>query len=225
MMEETTKKGEFISIDFIARIKGSDKIFDLTDADVAKKEGIYQENKEYKPLIVCLGAGHLLKGLDRALTDAEIKKQLEVEVLPEDAFGKRNSKLIKLTNIKQFKDKGVTPVPGLQLGIDGALATIRSVSGGRVIIDFNHPLAGRTLLYDVKIIKKITDTKEKIAGLIHLLTELNESDYSLDVTDKEIKVDIKKDMPKDVLETVKKQITKFIPESKKKEIKITTKTK
>ena len=62
-MAETTKKGDFIAIDFIARIKGSNKIFDLTKQDIAKKEGIYQENKEYRPLVVCLGAGHLLKGL------------------------------------------------------------------------------------------------------------------------------------------------------------------
>ena len=224
-MAETTKKGDFIAIDFIARIKGSNKIFDLTKQDIAKKEGIYQENKEYRPLVVCLGAGHLLKGLDKALTGAELNKQLEIEVLPEDAFGKRNSKLIKLTSLKQFKDKGVTPVPGLQLGIDGAIATIRSVSGGRVIIDFNHPLAGRTLLYDVKIVKKITDTKEKISGLIHLLTELKESDYSLNITDKEIKIDIKKDMPKDAVEIIKKHVTKFVKESEKKDIKITTKTK
>ena len=224
-MAETTKKGDFIAIDFIARIKGSNKIFDLTKQDIAKKEGIYQENKEYRPLVVCLGAGHLLKGLDKALTGAEINKQLEIEVLPEDAFGKRNSKLIKLTSLKQFKDKGVTPVPGLQLGIDGAIATIRSVSGGRVIIDFNHPLAGRTLLYDVKIVKKITDTKEKISGLIHLITELKESDYSLNITDKEIKIDIKKDMPKDAVEIIKKHVTKFVKESEKKDIKITTKTK
>lgn len=224
-MAEKVHAGDFIELDFIARIKSSNKIFDLTKRDVAKKEGIFQEDREYKPLVVCLGAGHLLKGLDRALEAREIGKEINIEVQPEDAFGRKNPKLMQLTTTKQFKDKGVTPVPGLQLAIDGAIATIRSVSGGRVIIDFNHPLAGKTLKYWVKINKKVTDTEQKIASIVSLLTGLGEADYSINITDKNINIDIQKDTPKETLEAIKKQIINFIPEVSKKELKINIKVK
>jgi len=215
------EKGDFIEIDFVARVKGSNKIFDLTRADIAKKEGIFDEKRKYKPLVVCLGAGHLLKGLDMELTKAEVGKEIEVEVKPEDAFGRRNPKLIQLTTLKQFKDKGITPVPGLQLSIDGALATIRSVSGGRVIIDFNHPLAGRILHYQVKVNKKITDAKEKVSGIIDLL--IGDSDYSVKISEKEVNIEFDKDIQKQTQEVITKQITELIPELKGKEIKIQTK--
>lgn len=213
--------GDFVELDFIARIKGNNKIFDLTKKDVAKKEGIFQENRKYKPLIVCLGSGHLLKGLDKALEGKEVGKTYEVEVLPEEGFGKRNPKLIQISTLKQFKDKGISPVPGMQLAIDGALATIRSVSGGRVIIDFNHPLAGRTLLYTVSINRKITDTDEKISAIISLLTELEPKDYSINLSNnKQITIILKKDTPKSLLDIIKRQISNLIPETKDKEIKI-----
>ena len=52
--------------------------------------------------------------------------------------------------------------------LDGLIGTIRSVSGGRTIIDFNHPLAGRNLTYEIKINKIITKPEEQLQGFIHL---------------------------------------------------------
>jgi len=224
-MAEKAKKGDFIEIDYVARIKGTNSIFDLTRADVAKKEGIFNEGKKYKPLIVCLGAGHLLRGLDKGLEGKEVGKELLLEIDPEDAFGRRNPKLIQLTTLKQFKDKGVNPVPGLQLAIDGALATIRSVSGGRVIIDFNHPLAGKTLIYQIKINRIVTDAKEKISGLVSLLLDLDPKDCLIKIDEKEINIEIKKNVPKELLEKLKKQIKNLIPEVGKKKVEIQIKTK
>jgi len=219
-MGEKVSKGDFIEIDFIARIKGSNRIFDLTKEDIAKKEGIYQKNRKYKPLIVCLGSGHLLKGLDNFLQGKEVGEELEVDIPPEDAFGKRNPRLIQLSTLKQFKEKGVTPVPGLQLVIDGALATVRSVSGGRVIIDFNHPLAGRTLHYWVKINRKVTDFKEKICAILNLIADIDCKDCKIEASEKEIKIALKNELPSQTIEVIKKQIKELISESKNKEIKI-----
>ena len=47
------------------------------------------------------------------------------------------------------------------------MATIRSVGAGRVLLDFNPPLAGKTLVYDVTVNKKLENSKEKIFALIH----------------------------------------------------------
>ncbi|MBD3262845.1 peptidylprolyl isomerase [Candidatus Woesearchaeota archaeon] len=217
-MVKKVKKGDFIQIDFIAKVKGSNQIFDVTNADLAKKEGAYQENRTYKPLVVCLGAGHLLKGVDKQLTGKEIGKEYEFNVSPEQGFGHRNPKHIKLTSLTQFKKKGINPIPGQRLAIDGAVASIRSVTGGRVIIDFNHPLAGRTLHYKIKINKKVTDTKEKISGIISLLTKLEDSDYTITISDKEIKINLKKEMPENMRELVKKQVEDLVSEAKSKKV-------
>ena len=53
----------------------------------------------------------------------------------------------------------------MTLQLDHALARVMSVTGGRVLVDFNNPLAGKEIDYEFKIIKKITDETEKINAL------------------------------------------------------------
>ena len=55
----------------------------------------------------------------------------------------------------------------MQLEYDGKLATVRTIGSGRVQLDFNPPLAGKTLVYEVTVEKKLKTTSEKIAALIH----------------------------------------------------------
>lgn len=216
-MENKLKRNDFVEIDFIGKIKSSGQIFDLTKEDVAKKEGIYDKNQSYKPMIICLGEGQLLQGIDSAIEGKEVGQEFEVELQPEKAFGQRNPKLIQLTTLKIFKDKKVTPMPGLQLTIDGVLATIRSVSGGRVVLDFNHPLAGKSLVYHIKINRQITDAKEKLESLCY---QILHTEAKIKVEDAKVEVEIKNlDKFKDnVLEQFKAYAKKLIPELDKKEI-------
>jgi FKBP-type peptidyl-prolyl cis-trans isomerase 2 len=150
------------------------------------------------------------------LDGKEIGKEYTFEVLPEEAFGKRNSKLIQLAPTSFFQKKRINPVPGLQLAVDDALATVRSVSAGRVILDFNHPLAGRTLAYWVKVTRKITKEDEKIKGLVELLLGL---DAKITIGEKEDIIEIKGKLGDKVLERVTKQIKELVPEASKKEVK------
>ncbi len=53
----------------------------------------------------------------------------------------------------------------MQVNIDGNIATVKSVSSGRVVVDLNHPLAGETLLYDIKVIDKLEADPERIKAL------------------------------------------------------------
>jgi hypothetical protein len=60
----------------------------------------------------------------------------------------------------------VTPVPGATFEVEGRIARIQSVSGGRVRVDLNHPLAGKELEYKVKVVSEATKEKDKIACLM-----------------------------------------------------------
>ena len=68
-----------------------------------------------------------------------------------------------------FPKKKIKPFPGLQLDFDGALGTIRTVSGGRVVVDFNHPLAGRDVVYELKVRRMLSDDREKLKVLLMLI--------------------------------------------------------
>ena len=150
------KKGKFIEIEYTGLIKGSDIVFDRSN--IEDKKGV----------IICLGGNSLLPGLEAKLEDKEVNKEYNLDLNLDEAFGKKDPKLIKIIQTKVFISKKINPIPGLQVNVDGALATIRSVSGGRCVVDFNHPLAGRNLTYNIKIIRIINDNKEKVESILNL---------------------------------------------------------
>jgi len=211
----TITNGDFIEFDFIGRIKATGQIFDLTLGDVAKKENVFDEHREYKPTVAVVGAGMLIKGFDKAIEGKEIKKEYEFDVAVEDAFGQRNPKLVQLTNLNKFKE--FRPIVGMQVNVDGVLATVRSVSGGRVTLDFNHPLAGRELHYWVKITRKIADLKEKISALAKIMS-LDASNVSVEEKKVTIKGKEIDKLDKHATEHLGEQIRKLIPEIKDREI-------
>ena len=158
-------KGDFIEIDYIGRLKDNNEIFDLTNKDDAKKNNIYNDKFKYGSKIICVGNSILVNGLDEFLIGKECK-EYKIELLAEKAFGKKDPKLIKLVSISMFNKQKIKPFPGLQLNFDGMLGTVKTVSGGRVIVDFNHPLAGREVIYDIKIKRIVNEDKEKIDSLL-----------------------------------------------------------
>jgi len=88
---------------------------------------------------------------------------------PENAFGNRDSKLIQLIPMKIFREQRLNPIPGVMFNFDGRVAKVLSVSGGRVIADFNNPIAGKSVVYEVNILRKVDDENEKVRSLMDFL--------------------------------------------------------
>lgn len=165
----TIKKGDFIEIDYIGKIKETGDIFDVTNADIAKKHNIYNPKAHYHSQIICIGEKQVVSGLDDSFVSKEEKKTFTVELPPERAFGKKEAKLLQLVPLVTFHKQQINPYPGLQLNLNGMMGIVRTVSGGRVIVDFNHPLAGRNVVYEVTIKRLVTKDEEKLHGVLHTL--------------------------------------------------------
>lgn len=161
------KKRDFILIDYSTKINETGEIFDTTILDEATKSGIFKENTVYEPMLVVVGERWVLKALDDSLIGLKIGKPATVEIFPEDGFGLRDPNKIKLIPIRKFKGQKTSPFPGAQIEIDGKLGTIRAVGAGRVQVDFNLPLAGKTLIYNLTIKKILKKKLDKINALIH----------------------------------------------------------
>ena len=170
------QKGDFILIDYVAKVKETNEVFDTTKEDVAKKEHLHKEGQIHEPELVVVGEGWVLKALDDALTTLELNKPSTVEISPEKGFGQRDPEKIKRVPIKQLYAKEINPVVGARIEYQGKNATIRSIGAGRVLLDFNAPLAGRTLIYDVTITNKLDKIPEKIGALVHRRVPVVEQD-------------------------------------------------
>jgi len=116
--------------------------------------------------LVVVGKGHVIKGLDEALEGMSLGEEKKIEITPEKAFGARDPNLVKILPIAEFRKRDMDPFPGMVVDLDGSRAIVKSVSGGRVMIDLNHALAGEKLLYEVKIVEKLETLESKIKALL-----------------------------------------------------------
>jgi FKBP-type peptidyl-prolyl cis-trans isomerase 2 len=202
------KRYDFVEIEYSGRIKEDGTIFDTTQEKVAKESNIYNKNADYGPLVICVGGNHLLKGLENQLIGKETEKEYAFEISPENAFGRKDAKFIQLIPISKFRQQNIQPVPGLQLNIDGVFGVIKTVSGGRCLVDFNHPLAGKDLVYNVKINRIVDDTKDKLKALIK--THLHIKDADIELKDNSAYIKLKQNISKQNQEGFKKIVEKTI---------------
>jgi FKBP-type peptidyl-prolyl cis-trans isomerase 2 len=158
--------GDFVEIDYVGRVKLTQEIFDLTSEETARREKVYSPNSPYGPALIVIGSTMVIKGVMKELEKMEVGEERSFEVAPSEGFGLRNPGLIKIVPMSKFIENKINPVPGVYFNIDGLQAKVQSVSGGRVRVDFNNPLAGKALTYNVKILRKIEDAKEKIETLL-----------------------------------------------------------
>jgi peptidylprolyl isomerase len=167
VVEMSFEKGDFLLVEYTAKVKETGEVFDTTIEDVAKKERLHKEGEIYEPKLIVAGEGWVLKALDDSLLSTELNKPATIEIPPEKAFGPRDPNMLKMVPLRRLRDKGVTPQIGMRVEYEKKPATIRTVGAGRVTLDFNPPLAGKTLVYDVTVKRKLEKRKEKILELIH----------------------------------------------------------
>ena len=153
---EKTKKKDFVEIKYTGYTNG--QIFDSNIEEDLKK--INPDDKPLK-IIIAVGEKMLVQGLDNALEGKELDKEYEVEVGPKEGFGERDRNLVKTIPLKVFVEKQLNPKPGMVFVFDNQIAKVITISGARVITDFNNPLAGKVLKYKFKIVRRIDDDKEK----------------------------------------------------------------
>ena len=161
------QKSDFILIDYVGKVKETGEVFDTTSEETAKKEHLFKEGDIYESKLVVIGEGWVIKALDESLAGMEVGKPSVVEISPDKAFGDRDPEKVKRVPLKQLLAKEITPTLGARIEYGGKTATIRAVGAGRVLLDFNPSLAGKTLIYDVTVKKKLEALEEKVGALIH----------------------------------------------------------
>jgi FKBP-type peptidyl-prolyl cis-trans isomerase SlpA len=127
---------------------------------VALENGVEIDNtRGYpEPVNLVIGDGNLLEGFEKALLGLRAGDRRTVHLPPEDAFGPWNPDNIQYFDTVQFVKSGDTPVVGTMMEFQdkggGTLAgVVKAVNDDKVEVDFNHPLAGRNVIFEVEIAK------------------------------------------------------------------------
>lgn len=186
-------KNDMVLVDYVVRIKESGEVIEVTNAEKAKELKVYDPNKEYEPLLVILGEGRVVKGFEEVLEGSEVGVDVEVDIPPDKAYGVRDPNKVRTIPLRDFVRANIKPEVNRVVEIGGQLGTIRSVSGGRVVVDFNHPLAGKTLTYSFRVVKKLEDVVEKVKYLIRRHVKgVSLDDIKVEVNGDNVRVELPK---------------------------------
>ncbi|RLG84035.1 MAG: peptidylprolyl isomerase [Thermoprotei archaeon] len=186
--------GDIVLVDYSIFVKGTGELVETTSEAVAKLHRKYREGVIYEPEVVVVGEGRLVRGFEEALRNAEIGKEYEIEVPPEKAYGERDSSKVKTYSRRLFLRNNIIPEIGKEVRINNQVGRIIAVEAGRVVVDFNHPLAGKTLIIKFKVVKKIEDIAEKIKYLLkRRIKELDVNKIKVEVKDDKVTIELPKE--------------------------------
>ncbi len=167
------QKDDFIKISYTGKIKEAGQIFDTADG-----------------VQIIVGEGFVIPGVDEALLSIGVGEKKTLEVSPEKAFGDRNPDLLKLVPESEFRKRDIEPRVGMPVDADNARGRVVSVASGRVRVDFNHPLAGKVLVYDLEVKEKIEKPEEKIKGLVNFYSKIEAEKVSVALAGKDAEITV-----------------------------------
>lgn len=218
-MSQQLKQNDFVQLEFTAKLKENNAIFDTSSEKTAKSSGIYNPSMPYGDYIICIGHKQILPKLEEKLIGKNVGNEYVFDLKPEEAFGKKDAKLFKLIPLKFFTKDQVKPVPGLQVNIDGTLGTITTVTGGRVIVDFNHPFASKDVVYTVKVTRMIESPAEKVKAFLRMKYDLKNAVVNIEDSNNAAIVKIDKKLidalTPEIKAEVEKELVNVVPEIKK----------
>jgi peptidylprolyl isomerase len=212
----TLEKGSLILLDYTAKIKDTNEIFETTRENDVKNSEDFDPSRKYEPRLLGVGEGWVLKGLDDALLDANMDEPLNIEIPPDKAFGERDPSKVRMIPLRKLGEKANEVGVGDVIELDERMGIVRFIGSGRVQVDFNHKYAGRTLIYDATIVKKIETDDEKIPSLIRRRLPIDSADIQFEKKDFELEISVpEKIFLLDGLQIIKRgivgDISKFVP--------------
>jgi peptidylprolyl isomerase len=212
-------KSSLVLVDYTARVKDTNEIFETTREDEAKKTDHYDPTRKYEPRLVSVGESWVLKGLDEALSKANVGDKMNVEVAPDKGFGDRDPGKVRMIPQRKLGDKADEVSVGDVIEVDDRTGIVRYVGSGRIQVDFNHRFAGRTLLYDVNVLKKLDSDEDKVRALAKRRMGLDDAKMKLKLSAADLEIELPEDAYlAEGLQIIKRAVAndifKFVPSVK-----------
>ena len=180
------EEGDIIHVDYDLYNGETGDLIETTKEATAKEHEVHEENRTYQPMVCVVGSGSLIPGFEDALLNAKADKDIKLELAPADAYGEKDPEQIETISIDKLR-RAVRDPNQLYLGapvtIGGRQGYLSFLAAGRARIDYNHPMSGRSLKYDYKIVKVIEGKEEKVAALLEANTGHDGFEVSFDGDD------------------------------------------
>jgi peptidylprolyl isomerase len=145
------KNGDTIQVDYTGKLENG-TIFDTSREDIAKQAGIYVSSRVYSPLIFVVGSGQMIKGFDNGVIGMKVGEEKTISIPPEQAYGEYDKAKVQAIPLKSL-NMTIAPKVGQILGDSyGNPYRVIAINDTYVTLDGNNALAGKTLIFDIKLI-------------------------------------------------------------------------
>ena len=163
------KDGAIIHVDYDLFSGETGDLIETTSEEIAKEHEMHQEGRKYTPMVCVVGTGNLIPGFEAALQEAKVGKEVDIEIAPEEAYGEKDGTLVETISIDKLR-RAVQDPNSLYLGapvtLNGRQGFLSYLAAGRARIDYNHPMAGKTLRYVFTVVKEVKGKDDKVLGLL-----------------------------------------------------------
>ncbi len=148
------KKGDYLLIDYTGKFEDG-TVFDTTLKEKALEEGIYEEEKEYRPLFFRADTRQVIKGIDTGVLGMKEGEEKTLIIPPEDAYGEYKNYLVQEIPLARLELQ-TPPEPGTKI-ITPAGSEVKVINSTETsaTLDFNHELAGKILILEIKLVSII----------------------------------------------------------------------
>ena len=154
MTERTVEKGNYVLIDHTGKLDNG-TVFDTTLKEKAIKAGIYDKEKDYRPLFFRAEAGQVIKGIDKGVMGMKEGEEKTLKIQPEEAYGEYKKYLVQDIPIERLELQVPLEVGKKIITPGGSEVKVLNSTETSATLDFNHGLAGKTLTLEIKIVSII----------------------------------------------------------------------
>jgi FKBP-type peptidyl-prolyl cis-trans isomerase 2 len=150
MTDDVISDKDSVTVNYTGNYENGE-IFDSSIEEKAKESEFYNPQRKYEPICIKLGAGQIIKGFENALLGMKKGEEKEVTIPPEEAYGNVDQNLIQTVPMEAFKEAKISPEVGLMLNTEAGAGKITKVNKEDAELDFNSPMAGKTLVFNIKV--------------------------------------------------------------------------
>ena len=176
------KDGDFVEVEF--DIYANNRLVQTTDEKKAKENNV--NTNSFGPKTIILGKNFIIEAVDKDIIEKKSKDAQVLELECEKAYGRRRKDLIKVLPKSAFDEHQQRPVVGMTYDFNGTYGIIKSIVGGRIMVDFNNPLSGKDIKIEYKVVSKVEDIAKKVSEVLKSLLQIPDDMFKVESKEKEV---------------------------------------
>ncbi|AKB17847.1 peptidylprolyl isomerase [Methanosarcina sp. WWM596] len=147
----TVEKGDYLLIDYTGKLENG-TVFDTTLKEKALEAGIYSEEKKYGPFFFRAYTGQVIKGIDAGVLGMREGEEKTLKIAPEEAYGEYKDYLVQKIPLSRLELKEPPKAGKIIITPGGREVKVIDSTETYAILDFNHELAGKTLILEIRLV-------------------------------------------------------------------------